>query len=171
MTGSEALFYFLLYSIMGWLLENIYSLVTTGQFWKEGLLLGPYKPMYGAAPLLLIWGTERVQHHLLFTIFLCFLIPTVVEYVSGCALKAWFGRTWWDYSGLRGQLRGHICLRFSLYWGVLSLLILRYVHPGMELIFGRYEAVWTTAIPWLLLLYLADFAYTCLIRRKVLTLR
>ncbi|WP_301624742.1 putative ABC transporter permease [Paenibacillus apis] len=168
MTASEALFYFLVYSVMGWLLENTYSLATTGRFWKEGLLLGPYKPMYGAAPLLLIWVTARIpQHQLLLTsIFLCFLIPTVVEYVSGCGLKAWFGRTWWDYSGMRGQLHGHICIRFSVYWGILSLLTLRYIHPGIEHIFDRVEAVWTTAAPLLLLLCLADFVYTCLVRRK-----
>lgn len=113
---TESLFYFMAYSVCGWFLENVYSLATRGVFWKEGFMKGPYKPMYGFAPLLLLhFGREAPNPFLM--LGLCFAVPTAVEYASGMLLQGLFGRQWWDYSNNRWQLQGHICLRFSLYWG------------------------------------------------------
>lgn len=166
MNVSEVLFYFMVYAVLGCLLENTYNLATTGRFWKEGFMLGPYKPMYGVAPLLLLGGSELMGNHFVIVAAMCFIVPTAVEYVSGYGLKACFGRTWWDYSALRGQLHGHICLRFSLYWGILSLSVLHYMHPWIKAVYGGVEAVWAVGGPLLFLLFLADFAYTWKIRRR-----
>ncbi len=162
---AESLFYFLTYSVCGWILENVYSLITTGVFWKEGFMKGPYKPMYGVAPLMLLLFAGQAQDLWLMTV-LCFTVPTAVEYVSGYLLQGLFGRKWWDYSNNRWQLNGHICLRFSFYWGVLSLTILRYLHPFMEKLFEVLRPAWEIAGPLLLLLVLVDFSWTCRVRRR-----
>ncbi|WP_410769527.1 putative ABC transporter permease [Fontibacillus sp. BL9] len=162
---AESLFYFLLYSLFGWILENVYSFATTGVFWKEGFMKGPYKPMYGFAPLLLLLLLGESRNPLLI-VLLCLAVPTAVEYVSGYLLQTLFGRQWWDYSNNRGQLHGHICLRFSLYWGILSIAFLRYIHPLMERVYAGLEPSWNIAGPALLLLFLADLAWTYKTRRR-----
>lgn len=48
--ASPYLFYFTVYSFLGWVLEGSYNLYSTGTFRKEGFLKGPFKPMYGCAP-------------------------------------------------------------------------------------------------------------------------
>lgn len=162
---TESLFYFMAYSVCGWFLENVYSLATRGVFWKEGFMKGPYKPMYGFAPLLLLhFGREAPNPFLM--LGLCFAVPTAVEYASGMLLQGLFGRQWWDYSNNRWQLQGHICLRFSLYWGVLSLGLLTYIHPFMEKVYEGLRPVWDTAGPLLLFLFLADLAWTSTVRRR-----
>lgn len=170
---DEALYYFLVYSLLGWMLENVYSYSTRGVFWKEGFLLGPFKPMYGFAPviLLLLVGVEESQlwqpwARMIAFIALCVIVPTVVEYVSGYLLKVCFGRQWWDYSGYVGQLHGHICLRFSLYWGALSLLCLYGIQPLLSQNFLKIHSIWVYAGPLLLLIFLADFTWTTIVRRK-----
>lgn len=162
---NEWLFYFFVYSLCGFLLENVYSWFTTGVFWKEGYLKGPFKPMYGFAPLFLLMLSEVVQSKLILWIA-CLVIPTAVEYVSGLLLHRLFGRRWWDYSDYRIQLDGYICLRFSLYWGGLSYVFLQFMHPVVEGIYDGMTGLWTIAGPILLLLFMIDMLLTYWIRRK-----
>lgn len=166
LTTGEIAFYFLLYALLGWLLENVYNFFTQGVFWKEGFMKGPFKPMYGVAPILLLWLVQEGGHRPLLTGLLCCIIPTVVEGVSGCLLLMLFGRRWWDYSGQRFQLGGHICLKFSVYWVVLSILMLKVVHPLAEQAYRSISAVWLVVGPVLLLLFAIDLAWTCLTRRR-----
>ncbi|MNN48290.1 hypothetical protein D3C81_1627620 [compost metagenome] len=173
MSLDEALYYFLVYSLLGWILENVYSYFTRGVFWKEGFLLGPFKPMYGFAPVILLLLVDIEESllrqplsRMIAVIALCLIVPSVVEYVSGYLLKAWFGRQWWDYSGYVGQLQGHICLRFSLYWGALSLLCLYGFQPLLSQNYLKIQSIWAYAGPILLLILLADFAWTTSARRR-----
>lgn len=165
MKAGEIWFYFLLYSLLGWLLENGHSFFTRGEFWKEGFLKGPFKPMYGVAPLLLLMLCREGSSPVLVAL-LCLLVPTVVEGVSGYLLHTLFGRKFWDYSANRGQLGGYVCLRYSLYWGVLSLLVLNVLHPLAVLAYRSLAPVWHVAGPVFLLLFAADLLWTCLIRRR-----
>ncbi|MNO16668.1 hypothetical protein D3C76_63540 [compost metagenome] len=173
MSLEEAFYYFLVYALLGWLLENVYSYFTRGVFWKEGFLLGPFKPMYGFAPLLLImlidveeriWSQTAARW--IAVIVLCVIVPTIVEYVSGYLLKACFGRQWWDYSGHVGQLNGHVCFKFSAYWGVLSLLCLYGIHPWLVQNYLKVQTIWSYASPAILLIFLADLAWTTSMRRR-----
>ncbi len=49
------------------------------------------------------------------------LTITVVEFVVGCIVNLTFHRAVWDYSALRFNLMGQICLRFSLMWFALCI--------------------------------------------------
>ena len=40
--------------------------------------------------------------------------------------------SFWDYHGLPGNLRGRVCLPFSLAWGALSLGLVYRVHPALS---------------------------------------
>lgn len=52
---------------------------------------------------------------------LCALLVTAVEFVSGGLLNRLLGWNVWDYSHMRLNLYGQICLRYSLYWLILSV--------------------------------------------------
>lgn len=163
MSLDELLFYLLVYSFFGWMLENAASYLTEGK-WKEPFLKGPYKPMYGIAPvLLLLLGRGQNPYVVL---LLCFLIPTAVEYVSGYLLHKAFHHRWWNYSRFRLQLGGHICLRFSVYWTVLSLAFLRYIHPSIAGMYTVIAPVWAKVGAVFVLLFFIDFVWTCLYRRS-----
>ncbi|MCH1626887.1 putative ABC transporter permease [Ferdinandcohnia quinoae] len=154
-TFREVIFYFIIYSFIGWLLENIYSFATTKKFFKPNFFLGPFKPMYGFAPVILVYLINQ-NMHLTTVIFLCFFIPTLVEYVSGLLLLKFFQRKWWDYSNLPLQLHGHICLPFSICWIFLSLLCVKIVHPGMISMYERIDQYWLLVWPTVALYFLAE---------------
>ena len=51
---------------------------------------------------------------------LCALGVTVIELISGCILNRWLQWGVWDYSKMRYNLLGQVCLLYSLFWLVLS---------------------------------------------------
>ena len=48
-------------------------------------------------------------------------VITSAELLSGCVLNLWLGLNVWDYSGLRFNLAGQICLLYSFFWMLLSV--------------------------------------------------
>lgn len=49
------------------------------------------------------------------------LIITTLEFISGLILNLWLRLNIWDYSSLKYNFMGQICLRFSIIWFFLSL--------------------------------------------------
>lgn len=139
--AARILFYFTAYSFIGWLLENSYSFFTKQKFFKENFLYGPFKPMYGFAPILLVYLISPKTHWAL-VLFLCVTIPTLVEYVSGALLQKLFHKQWWDYSDTPLQLHGHICLPFSICWGILSFICIQWVHPQIVFLYEGIAFYW-----------------------------
>jgi uncharacterized membrane protein len=159
---SAIVFYFTIYSLMGWLLENSYSYLTKRKFFKPNFFHGPFKPMYGFAPVILVYliGPETNWGVVL---LLCFLVPTLIEYISGALLQKFFQRQWWDYSNMPMQIQGHICLPFSLCWILLSFACLKWVHPAIVSVYETAELVWAWIWPAIILYFIAEI--TLSIRR------
>ncbi|MFB6469591.1 putative ABC transporter permease [Cytobacillus sp. Hz8] len=140
------IFYFIVYSFLGWMLENSFSLLTKHTFFKPGFFVGPFKPMYGIAPVLLICLVHADTNWMILLI-LCFVIPSFVEYMSGYLLKKFFRRRWWDYTDIPLQLHGHICLIFSFCWLFLSLVCLKFLHPIIFTLYRGVESSWLWLCP------------------------
>lgn len=155
--AASIVFYFTMYAFLGWLLENSYNFLTKRHFFKENFLYGPFKPMYGFAPVLLVYLISPGIHWSVI-LLLCFVIPTIIEYLTGVMLLNFFKRQWWDYSDTPLQLHGHICLPFSVCWGVLSFLCLKWVHPAITTFYGALESYWTWIWSAIGLYFLADLA-------------
>ncbi|MCD8087070.1 MAG: putative ABC transporter permease [Oscillospiraceae bacterium] len=51
----------------------------------------------------------------------CAVLVTAVEFVSGGVFNRLLGWHIWDYSHMRLNLYGQVCLRYSLYWFLLSV--------------------------------------------------
>lgn len=126
------LFNFIIYSFMGWVIEEIYSFHVTGKFKKDGFLKGPFKPMYGIAFTYLISCDEILDINGMPLILLCFLIPTTVEYISGVILKYIFNKVYWDYSNFKYNIHGFVTLKFSLYWTFLSCIGICFFQPAIH---------------------------------------
>jgi uncharacterized membrane protein len=162
---SPYLFYFTVYSFLGWVLEGSYNLYSAGTFRKEGFLKGPFKPMYGCAPLLLLTAQDTGLPLPLF-LMLALIVPSAVEFVSGWLLKGVFRKQWWDYSGMPYQLQGHICLKFSLYWWGLSIACIYGLQPLVHFLYLHVERVWMPVLPLAMLLFSADLLWTFRTRRR-----
>lgn len=150
----ELFFYFAIYSFLGWILENIHSLILTGNFFKEGFLKGPFKPMYGVTATFLISYYHK-YHYLLVLIIISLIIPAAVEYSTGILLKKFFNKQYWDYSNFKLQLNSFICVRFCAYWMLLSMVSIIFIQPFINYIYNFFSPLWHfIALPCLIYIFL-----------------
>lgn len=47
------------------------------------------------------------------------IIVLVIEFCSGCILNLWLGLGIWDYSDLKWNIMGQVCIQFSILWLLL----------------------------------------------------
>jgi uncharacterized protein len=115
------LFSFCFFSILGWMLEVSYRSVRDKRFVNPGLLRGPYLPLYGTGALILMVAVSMLQGYHVLTKALAYLIITT-GLELGCGLIGEYCSQprLWDYSDQRFSYRGHICLKFSIYWILLA---------------------------------------------------
>ena len=124
--------YFILYSFIGFILEVIYSKATNGSGGRKCLLVLPLCPVYGlGACAILLLPPEITSHPLLLFLF-GGLIATAVEYGVALFYEWAFQVSFWNYQGLPGNLHGRVCLPFSLIWGVLTLPLVYGLHPALS---------------------------------------
>lgn len=158
-------FNFTIYSFLGWIVENIYCLIVTGAFQQDGFLRGPIKPMYGIGVLLLVLYNKYFKVNTFTLWFLCFIVPTLIEYLSGYMLKKFFNKTYWDYSTLRYNYKGLISLRFSLYWMFLSFTAIYILQPVIDSLYARSFNIYIRLFPFILALLVIDVIYTVKVLR------
>ena len=126
------LWYFWIYSFLGYLLEKGFA-KTTGarQQGRKSFLLFPLCPVYGLGMLAVLALPETLTRGVI-GIIVCGLAATAVEYAVHWAYDAFLDVRFWDYSRVFGNLRGRICLPFSLIWGELTVATVRWIHPAVE---------------------------------------
>ena len=117
----DILFSFSVFSLLGWIMEVCYRSMREGHFVNPGLLKGPYLILYGAAGLALMASVSLLHEHNIFgKALFYFVITTGLEFISGLNARHFFNVRLWDYSDQRFQFKGHICLKFSIYWVLLA---------------------------------------------------
>ncbi len=126
---SLAFLYFIVYSILGWCMETVYCSILERRFVPRGFLYGPMCPIYGVGVLMMVcWFQPLMGNPVLF-----YLTATVCmsawEYFVGWFLETATHIKYWDYSMYRFNLNGRICLWVCLMWGILSFLVLYFIHP------------------------------------------
>ncbi len=126
------LWYFLIYSFLGYCLERVYARCTHSPHQvRKCFLLLPLCPVYGLAMLAcILWlpALELLPLQMAVGGALCTAAEYLVHWGYDRALSVRF----WDYTGLPGNLHGRVCPQFALIWGILSALTLRYLHPGVS---------------------------------------
>ncbi len=123
---------FLLYGVIGWIYESCLVSVQKKAFVNRGFLTGPIIPIYGCGALLFYLVFWDSREHLLLVFAGSVVLATLLEYLTSLVMEWIFHTRWWDYSHYRYNLGGRVCLMVSLIWGVLAILMLHFLHPGID---------------------------------------
>lgn len=129
---DEILLFFAAYAIMGWISEVIFAALKTGRFVNRGFLNGPLCPIYGfgvVAVVLVLWP---VRDNMILLFAGSFILTTALEFVTGLILEKVFHDHWWDYSKEPFNIKGYVCLRFSIMWGIACVMVVKVLHPLVE---------------------------------------
>ena len=128
----EYITYFFIYSFLGWLIETIYSLFVHGYFVKRGFLFGPICPIYGFGAVLLLLATKKLYKKPFLKFLIAAIAFTLFEYIVSFLLEMLFGLRWWDYSNDFLNIQGRVSLLYSIFWGVIGLILLEKLHPYIQ---------------------------------------
>lgn len=129
MSFCNILYYFIIYSFLGWSLEVAFQAVVRGKFINRGFLNGPYCPIYGFGIIIVVGALQPINHNLLVLYVGSVILTSLLELFTGFILEKIFNMQWWDYSQEKFNLHGYICLKFSLLWGVACIIVVRLLHP------------------------------------------
>ena len=125
----ELVWIFIIYAFIGWCTEVSYAALHTGKFVKRGFLNGPYCPIYGCGVVIVVAILTPLKENLLILFAGSFLLTSVLEYITGYILEKVFHNKWWDYSDKPFNIKGYVCLKFSIYWGLACTFIMDIIHP------------------------------------------
>ena len=129
---------FFFYSAAGWLLESVYCSIGEKKIINRGFLTGPLCPIYGTAAIVmavLIYNPFKDKPLLVFLLGIIFC--DIVEYITSYVMEKLFAARWWDYTYEFMNLNGRICLKHSLYWGVISVVFVKTIHPAVERLYEK----------------------------------
>lgn len=122
---------FFVYAFLGWCCEVAFAAVKTGKFVNRGFLNGPVCPIYGFGVVCCIVVLTPLSGSLTALFFGSMILTSALEFVTGWVLEKAFHTKWWDYSDVKFNLKGYICLEFSIIWGFAATFIMKLVHPAI----------------------------------------
>lgn len=125
--------YFIIYSVLGYIIETLFGMVTKG-VWesRQSFLYGPFCSIYGLGAVVMIMSLQYFNQNNNRLFIGGFIVGSIVEYIV-----SWYGDVflhikWWDYSNMPLNLNGRICVFFSLFWGFLAIYLMSYVNPKID---------------------------------------
>ena len=129
---SQLFLYFILYSFLGWVMETCYCSILEHRLVPRGFLYGPICPIYGGGVTLMILFFTPLKKNLVLFYVVAVVVMTSWEYFVGWVLEITTHVKYWDYSQYRFNLKGRVCLWVALTWGVLSYIVIFFIHPPIQ---------------------------------------
>lgn len=124
----QALWIFIIYAFLGWCSEVAFAAVNKGKFVNRGFLNGPVCPIYGVGMLIVVLCLWSLRDRPLLLFLGSALLTTALEFVTGFVLERFFHDKWWDYSDMPFNIKGYVCLKFTVLWGLAASFIIGAVH-------------------------------------------
>ncbi len=162
------LWYFVIYSCLGWGMEVMFHTVTCGNFVNRGFLNGPICPIYGFGAVATIACLTPFTKHIILLFFMSMIMTSLLELVTGYLLEKIFQARWWDYSDIPFNFKGYICLKFSLLWGFACTGLMRLFQPLVnQLVLVVPINFGIALLSIILALYLIDAVFTVISLRSL----
>lgn len=124
------------YSFVGWIAEEFFVLATAQKLENRGFLTGPFLPIYGIGAIAMILLVEPYVTNPFLVFVACVVVTSTIEYLGSLMLSVFFHVSLWDYHDQRFNVKGRICLRNSLLFGGLGLLLIYVLQPIVSTALG-----------------------------------
>ena len=119
---------FILYSMLGWLVESIYMSFCNRKITNRGFGKGPFCPIYGFGAVIGYLILCPMADNLVAVYFAGAFLATTFEYIVGIGMIKLLGDLWWDYNEKPFNYKGIICLESTIAWGFYAVGIVAYLH-------------------------------------------
>lgn len=149
---------FIIYSVVGWIIEMIDVAILNKKIVNRGFLIGPYCPVYGVGALLMLIFLNKYVYDPFILFCMSFLICGILEYLTSYIMEKLFRARWWDYSSNKFNLNGRICLGNLVLFGLGGIILFYIANPFiMKILMSISESVLNVITFILLFLFIIDF--------------
>lgn len=125
--------YFIIYSVLGYIIETIFGIITKGTWEsRQSFLYGPFCGIYGLGAVIMILSLQYFNQNNNRLFWGGFLVGSIIEYVVSWIGEILLNVKWWDYSNMPLNLNGRICVFFSIFWGLLAIYLMSYINPRVD---------------------------------------
>ena len=125
--------YFIIYSVLGYIIETIFGIITKGTWEnRQSFLYGPFCGIYGLGAVIMILSLQYFNQNNNRLFWGGFLVGSIIEYVVSWIGEILLNVKWWDYSNMPLNLNGRICVFFSIFWGLLAIYLMSYINPKVD---------------------------------------
>lgn len=166
MSFSQLILWIFIYSFLGWIMECIVIRIQLGHWENRGFVRLPFCIIYGFGVYIAYHILAPFENNYLALYLSGSVAATIFEYLTAWIMLKMFGKIWWDYSHLKFNYKGILCLESSIGWGFLALFIIGIFDKFVQgLVVGTNEEIVNMVAACLLLAYLYDFA--CQFRKQL----
>lgn len=137
----------IIYSLIGFVFELIYSLISANIFHRgSGLLLGPICFIYGILAMIEIKLLGKLKGHNLI-LFVCgTVIGAVSQYLIHFILEATIGIKIWNWTYSIFNLNGRACIEYSILCGIACVLLINKIQIWVEKLIDKTEGKYTKIV-------------------------
>ncbi len=157
----RAVWLFAACSMLGFLMESLQSWTMLGYVEnRQGLLYGPFTPVYGAGALLYAFFYPYLKNKPWPLIFVSSaLLGSLVEFIWSWSQESLFHVVFWNYAMQPLQIQGRVSLNFALCWGVLGLAFYKGFYPLFLRLMASVRGRGKVLVSWsILLLMICNFS-------------
>lgn len=125
--------YFIIYSVLGFVIETAFGAVTKGVIEsRKSFLYGPFCAIYGLGAVVMILCLQPFKKNNNTLFWGGFVVGSVIEYLVSLIGELIFHVIWWDYSDMPLNINGRVCVYFSIFWGLLGIYLVSYINPKID---------------------------------------
>ena len=167
----ELFYIFIFGCLFGYVVEVIWSFYKLHMFINHtALIIGPFNIVYGISAMVFSVFLNKYRNCNVMKLFLLsFIVGTILEYILSYSMEQIAGFVAWNYSNYMFNINGRVCLRYSMFWGLLGLLWIKYFCPFLQKIIEGFNRKIATIFMYLLIVFLivdAFFTFQAVNRAK-----
>ncbi len=119
---------FVIYSLLGWVVESIYMSICEKKVVNRGFARGPYCPIYGFGATVGSIFLAPFMKSFLLVYLLGAVFATIFEYLTGRLMIKTMGNLWWDYNDKPFNFKGILCLESTVAWGFYAIGVVEFLN-------------------------------------------
>lgn len=129
---------FIIGSFIGFVWENVFTIIKGAYHLRQGLLYEPLIPIYGIGTLIFYFIYSKTEFGdnkllcLLKVFLLAFLVGGITEYFCSFFQEKIFGTISWNYSHMKFDLNGRTSLLHSSFWGLMGIFFYYLIVPCLK---------------------------------------
>lgn len=168
---------FVVFSILGAFYEELlnflkiyFSHKTLVWSLRQGVIYGPFSPIYGAGAVILVKLLSNKNYSYFKTFFYGFLIGGAFEYVVNFLQETFVGTKSWDYSNHILNINGRTTIPIMIFWGLGTLILIKFVYPHLSKLIEKIPYNFGNVILKILVVFLSldmFISWTALIRQNL----